>query len=105
MRTRVHIHDHLAKKDHVSTWCVEGSNFLAVEGAVHAAFVRAFGTSAGRVEIISLDDTCTSGDLYAKGMKVTVLSISDQVGFNTFKDAAARMEQMSHEFGRKAVAA
>lgn len=104
LRSRVIIHDHLTHQDHVSTWCVQGYGFAAIEGAIHAAFVRAFGTSAGRIEIVSLDETCQTGELYAIGMRVSVLSISDQVGFNTRAEGATRFAEWA-ETTRKAVAA
>lgn len=78
MRTRVVISDHLTHIDHVSEWCVSGSGFAPIEGAVHAAFVKAFGTSADRITILSLDERGGTGELTAKGMNVSVVTVADQ---------------------------
>ena len=70
MRARVTIHDHVAERTHVSTWCVPGSGVTAIEGAIHAAFVRAYGTSAGEI-------TFREEVAFAKMMKVDVEQITD----------------------------
>lgn len=64
IKYRVTIHD--ACGEHVSSWCTP-----SVEGAIHAAFVRAFGMSAGEITFAEY------GHAYARGMRVEVESVSD----------------------------